>query len=190
MNLRNRAIASIGAAALLASTVMGAVAADDGASADVNVKINKIENGTVSVSVAESALDPFNDLTYSFDAQTSEGDLVVGVLDERGTAGGWTVTLGASNFNGLIATNSIGIDNLALVPGAVQTVDGNAADSSHTASSLAPVTVAQAGFWTAPQFEGDGAYQVNLDGTLQVPAGTLVDEYKSTVTVEITGAQP
>jgi hypothetical protein len=36
--------------------------------------------------------------------------------------------------------------------------------------------------------QGDGVFTLLLDGTLNVPAGTLVDTYTSTVTAEITEA--
>src|SRR5215218_3943306 len=119
MKIRNRVLASVGAAMLLATSTVGAFAAV-GNTADVDVKINPTGSGTVTVSIAETTA--FNDVTYNVTtAQTSTGTLTVTTTDDRGTGLGWNVTIGATDFvrqDHPAVGHDIAINNLALNAGA------------------------------------------------------------------------
>jgi hypothetical protein len=187
MNLRHRIAATVGAAALAAIAVIPGYAATT-SSADVDVDVNTIDGSTVSVQIAETT--PFNDVTYNLTtAQTSSGALTVTVLDNRGTATGWNVTLKATDFirsNTAVGSN-IAVSNFNLTPGAPTRTSGVGAIPTTTFTQL-PVQSTSNPLWTANNNQGDGQFALPLSGSLNVPAGTLVDTYTSTVTADITAA--
>jgi hypothetical protein len=190
MNVRNRVFATLGAAALVATMSTGALAtAPPADTADVAVKITPINGATVSVIVDESTSNPFDDKEYSLSQQTSLGDLDVTVTDNRGTAKGWTIGIYGTDFirsNTTVGAN-IPAGNLALTAGTVTSQPGSGTNpSSVSVPSTLPTATAQ--LWQAASNQGDGIYTVPLIGTLTIPAGTLVDTYQSTVTVEVTAA--
>jgi hypothetical protein len=187
MNFRNRVIAGLGATALLASTVLGAVAADT-ASEPVSVKVNRIDGGTVSVQIAES--QQFSDVVYSLnDVVPSTGKLLVTVSDTRGTATGWDVTLKATDFikGDQTVGENIPVGQFSLTADATNRTSGfgEIPTSKH---DVAPVGASSSALWEADSDEGDGVFTLELGGTLNVPAGTLVDTYTSTVTVDVAAA--
>jgi hypothetical protein len=190
MKIRNQVLGIAGAAVLLTSASLGAfatVAPND--TADVAVEITPVDGATVSVIIDESTSNPFEDKEYSLSQQTSLGDLDVTVTDNRGTAKGWTIGIHGTDFER--SNSTVGADipagNLALSAGTVSSQPGSGADpSSVSVPSNLPTTIAQP--WQAASNEGDGIYTLPLIGTLTIPAGTLVDTYQSTVTVEVTAA--
>ncbi len=192
MNIRNRVLATLGAAALVATMSTGVLASapptgSDSANVDVQVKV--IDGSTVTVSIGETT--SFTDVTYNLTtAQESDGALTVTVKDNRGTARGWNVTLGATNFLRTVNTgigSDIAISNLALTPTTPTRVSG--VGTIPTATSTIPqVSTTQSQLWNAPADKGDGEFAVVLNGALNIPAGQLVDTYKSTITVEVTAA--
>jgi hypothetical protein len=189
MKIRNRVLAAAGAAMLLTSASLGTFAAVPINQADVDVKILPISGGTVTVAIAETT--PFTDVTYNVStAQTSTGSLTVTTTDDRGTGLGWNVTIGATDFARQIHTtvgHDITINNLTLTAGAPTRSSGVGTIPTATTSQT-PVTTPQSQLWNAATNEGDGQFKLPLNGSLNVPAGTLVDTYKSTVTVNVTFA--
>lgn len=187
MNLRNRVIAGLGATLFAASTVLGASAAET-ASEPVAVKVNGLTDGTVSVQIAES--EQFSDVTYSLtEVVDSTGKLLVTVSDTRGSAEGWDVTLKATDFikGNQAVGEDIAVDQFSLTAGATNRTSGVGAIPT-TTSNVAPVATTPKALWEANANQGDGVFTLVLDGTLQVPAGTLVDTYTSTVTVDVAAA--
>src|SRR4051812_30630698 len=99
MNIRNRVLATAGAAVLFASASLGAfaVAPGDTDAADVAIDVNPTGSGTLSVLVSETTA--FNDVTFDLTTiQNSSGVLKVTATDDRGTALGWSVSIGATDF--------------------------------------------------------------------------------------------
>ena len=190
MKIRNRVLLTTGAMALLASVSLGTVAATPINQADVDVQITPIDGATVTVAVAESLSDPFDDKQYSLIQQTSSGRLDVTTTDNRGTATGWTVSISASNFVRTVNTTvgaDIPVGNLALSGGTVTKTPGSGNyPSSVTVPASMPAASTQ--LWKAISNEGDGQFLLPLNGTLTIPAGTLVDKYQSTVTVTVVAA--
>jgi len=187
MGFRTRLAATIGAVALTLVTAGPSIAATT-SNANVDVKVNSIDGATVSVTIAETTA--FNDVTYNLTtASTSSGVLTVDVLDNRGTATGWTVTLKATDF--MRSNTSVGADiavsNFSLSPQSPSRVSGVGTIPT-TTFAQSPVQSTSANLWKANSNEGDGAFRLPLNGTLNVPAGTLVDTYTSTVTADITAA--
>ncbi len=194
MNARNRVLASLGAMTLMVSTALtggAAVPSTDDSTAIVDVQVKGIENGTVSILIEESSGDTFDDVTYNYQTTTpSEGDFVVTVTDERGTAAGWGVTLQGTDFlrqNHPTLGQDIGIGQLGLIPGTPSRLS-TAGTTPTTVSNIGVMTSSPQTLWVANENQGDGQFQTIVAGTLTVPAGTLVDTYKSTITAVITFA--
>jgi hypothetical protein len=189
MKIRNQILGIAGAAVLLTSASLGAFATTPGTTADVDVKITPVDGATVSVIIEESSSNRFDDKEYSLSQQTSLGDLDVTVTDNRGTAKGWTIGIYGTDFirsNTTVGAN-IPAGNLALTAGTVTSQLGSGTNpSSVSVPSTLPTATAQ--LWQAASNQGDGIYTLPLIGTLTIPAGTLVDTYQSTVTVEVTAA--
>ena len=186
MKFRNQVLATVGAATLLASATLGTLATVPVTSADVDVSINPTGTGTVTVSIAETTA--FNDVLYNVTtAQTSTGVLTVTTTDDRGTGLGWNVTIGATDFVRQLhptVGDDITIDNLTLNAGIPTRSSGVGAIPTDTTNQT-PVTTTQSQLWDAATDEGDGQFKLPLNGSLNIPAGTLVDTYKSTVTVDV-----
>lgn len=187
MNLRNRVFATLGATALLASTVLGA-SAELADGEEVSVRVNGIQGGTVSVLIDETRT--FSGVEYSLsETKTADGQLTVTAFDNRGTAKGWNVQLKATDFikDDQTVGSDIAIGNLSLVAGTPQRTSA-VGRTPMTVSNIGAVSDTAQQFWVAALDEGDGEFEVALEGELDVPAGTLVDNYTSTVTAEIIAA--
>lgn len=193
MNTRNRILASLGAMALMVSSVLPGLAADTtvNANAVVDVQVKGIENGTVSISISESDEDTFDDVTYNYTTTTpSYGDFVVTVTDQRGTAAGWNVTLQGTDFErqqNKSVGQDIAIGQLGLIPRTPTRVS-NAGTTPTAVSTIGTMSTSPSQFWQANSNQGDGVFKTVVDGTLTVPAGSLVNTYKSTITASITFA--
>jgi len=184
MNLRNRMLATVGAAAFIVSTTATGVAAP-AADSTASVQITPNENAPLSVSITGGT---FVAKDYSFADQTTTGSLTLGATDERGNQGGWTVSLAATDF--VDGSRSIPVSGMNLVPGTPSRVGTvGTAPVAHTSPVITPSTIS-ATIWSAPAGEGDGQFSLPVEGTLTIPGGTLVGTYVSTVTVNITGNTP
>lgn len=192
MNLYRKCVS--GALALtLAAGMAGSAFAATNDGGDVDVEITpKSTGGVLSVSITD--LD-FGTFEYSLSQRTPTGMITINASDMRGTAGGWTVKLSGDDF----ATNdttplSFDIENLSLPAGTVNHVgapSGHPTSAVPLLSAASPVTAAPQVVLNALPGTGAGIYENQRPGTqLVIPGGTLVGDYQSTLTVEITGDQP
>ena len=188
MNLRTRIFAIVGALMLVggtaATTLAQAVPTDTG-----NATVSITSDATVNylaVSISDASFTP---KPYSFTDQSTSGALTVTVTDTRGTAAGWNVNLDATDFGS--GGGSFSISNLSLTAGAVAGAlfqDATASALGITASNASPVKktgVSTTKVLSAAVASGAGLFNLPMTGSLNIPGGTLVGTYTSTVTVSI-----
>jgi hypothetical protein len=181
MNLKSK----IATLVLAATVAFGA--ASPALANDANTKVTQeITAGTV----LKAELLPTSTLTampFSQTAQTSKGTLNVKIEDSRGTNGGWNVTLQAGEFSpgsGLTAP-AISSKGFVFVNGGGVTASAGKTDNIQTGGQNAPLDTAKRVVY-APQGFGTGIFTQSLNVSLDIPAGQLVGEYQSDITVNIT----
>lgn len=145
-----------------------------------NAEVTITSTGSRVVSI--EAID-FGDKTYSFSTQTATASAIVKVEDNTGSGSGWNVTLQGVDFE-RDASTKIAIGNLSLAAGTPASTAGQAT-TGITAPAIT-VGTGPAKIASAPALSGMGHYTITYPGTLTVPGGTLVGDYKSTLTVSIT----
>lgn len=185
MRIKPGIFASLGAAALLALSAGSGVAVDPPAGPTTDVDIVVTSTGTLSVTVVET--DAFNDVTYSFDTVTSNGELTITVTDARGTAVGWSFNLRGTTFTGTVSGpgDTFPITALALEHASTTALAGNTNVSGVHGYDITSVAEAGQQVASADEDFGNGIYALTYDGELTVPGDTLVDTYTTTITVEI-----
>lgn len=158
------------------------------------VEIVPIANDGGTLSVAIINVD-FGEHEYRLTDHTVNGKLSIYASDMRGTAGGWTVTLAGTDLNSSsYPTLPISIGNLYSPAGTVCHIG----DPSGHPTDAPPVPVASwlishspVAVLSAVPGTGAGIYENSRAGTLlNIPGGTLIGEYKSTLTITISGEQP
>ncbi len=164
---------------LVLSTAMTASAAT---SDNAIVTVNAIPQAALSASITGVT---FPAVTYSFSNATTTGNFTIQAVDNRGTAAGWNITVSASDFKNQDASRSFSASHLSLAAGTVAVNAGNASTTGQGKFSVSDMS-AGGKVWNAGVGSGDGDYTLTSLGTLVVPGGTLVDTYKSLVTVSIT----
>ncbi len=176
--------------ALALTLSVGLVGSAFAATGDVAVEVIPIANNGNVLTVAISQLTDLGDYQYSLtDQPTSPGLLKIDAADYRGTADGWKVTLSGTDFIPVLFT----VDNLGLTAGTVRTISTSAlpSEAAPVSSSAADVMLAPGStVLTAPTGTGAGIYQADYQVDLNIPGGTLVGQYTSTLTVTISGNTP
>ncbi|MGC4190275.1 MAG: WxL domain-containing protein [Thermomicrobiales bacterium] len=169
------------------SAVSGAYAAD---SADVTVKVSAPQGAVLSASITAGG---FSDVECSVTQdKVSSGTLSVVANDPRGEGSGWNVTFktgdkftDTSDGSRSFSANAFKITNQSLTPGQNSSADGVSTQTpgaGSTATSPQKIMLAQ-------QKSGMGSYTDTINADVTVPKGTLVGQYKTTVTVSITAGQ-
>jgi hypothetical protein len=180
-------IALVAAFMLLVGSGAAALAQDQlGDSGDATVEITVDPNENF-LAVAVTDVD-FEAWPYSFADRDVYGDLFVEVTDTRGTAFGWNVNLSATDFVRADSEYSFDIDNLSLIANGVtdQAYGGIPADASCILdTSASPVDGTGQQILSANVDCGMGQFELEMDGTLTIPGGTLAGVYESIVTVDI-----
>lgn len=179
MQFKTKFVGIVGAALMTVGAFGGAYA--ESTTADVNVKVGSPANATLAASITGGR---FADVTYragnSF--QNSNGTIVVTATDTRGVGSGWTVSLSSgSDFTS--GSQSFSVNNLSLQSGSVQGRD-NANANGITPAAITAVGNSQA-VMVASKNNGLGVFDDTIQGTVKVPDGTLVGDYKTTLTVSI-----
>ncbi|CAN5642605.1 hypothetical protein BH09CHL1_BH09CHL1_00860 [soil metagenome] len=179
MNFKSKFVGIVGAAFMTVGMIGGAYAET---TADVNVKVGAPSNATLAASITGGR---FADVTYragnSF--QNSNGNIVVTATDTRGVGSGWTVTL-SSNGDFKDGNKGFAVSNFSLQSGSVQGRD-NANANGITPAAVGAVGGSQS-VMVASSGSGMGVFDDTVQGTIKVPDGTLVGDYKTTLTVAIT----
>lgn len=176
-------------ALMLAAGIAGGALAAETADGDVDVEIIPMaEGGVLSVSITSLNL---GQLEYSLTPQHAGGHIDIHASDLRGNADGWYVVLSGTDFDA--ADDEFAVDNLDLSNGVVTTIDPSGhATNAAPQQAVTPATLADNGtqVLTAAPRVGAGKYKLTYEADLNIPAGTLVGEYQSTLTVTITGFAP
>lgn len=181
MTRRQRIMAVVGALAILGVTLTTGSGHGDGHVGESSVTIlpGPLVTTLTWVSFEEHSLGP--------GGESQNGYLVLRVLDERGYATGWNVSL--STTDSVHASNNLGTGQLTLSPGAVSLVRGNPDLAGHATFEVDPVRTTPALLWSAPQHSGDGEYDLPLASTHGLPGGQHRN-YPYTVIVHIGGSAP
>lgn len=179
---------------ILSALALGGVTSAQSDTGEATVQIVPIENDGGILSVSITSVD-FGEHEYRLADHTATGHLTIYASDMRGTASGWSVTLAGDDLQS--AENpgfAIPIENVYAPTGTVAhmgSASGHPTDALPTALAAWPVTNAPAMVLVAAPGSGAGSYENHRAGTaLVIPGGTLIGEYKSTLTVTISGDQP
>jgi hypothetical protein len=192
MNFRNKLVAVVGSALILASSLtMGAAQSAPTATGNATVRVTS-DTTTNYLAVSINSAD-FGGVPYSFQNQQANASLTVGVTDTRGSAAGWNVSLNATDFRNGDGSQFFGIGNLSLVAGTQvgqPYISGDPMPSTANMTAFSAAPVQKTGdsttkIWSAAELAGAGKFELPMAGTLTVPGGTLVGDYTSVVTVSI-----
>lgn len=151
------------------------------AATEGTASVRVTSDGTLSVSIDDAA---FEDVPYSFDETSTESTVVVKVEDNRGTGAGWKISLHGSDFVNDDGA-SFDISNLALTAGTATTTAGQDVSGITTSGVTVSGDSSEVVIASAQQSAGMGHYTIEYPATLHVPGGTLVGDYKSTLTVDV-----
>jgi hypothetical protein len=184
VNLKSTVTAFAAAALVTLSATTGAFAGD---SADVSVRVSTPSNATISASIESGS---FQEVQYRTGnaSQNSNGTLTVYATDTRGTGSGWTVSLKGSGPFTSAEGNSFALDKFGLQAGSVQGVSGENVNGI-TPQAIGGVSTNAQTIMVAQQKTGLGQFKDTINATVQVPDGTLVGQYKTTLTVAIVAGQ-
>jgi hypothetical protein len=151
--------------------------------------------GGLSASIAAASMQS---ITYSNNAQSTNGTLTLSVSDPRGTSQGWTVTVQSTDFefqgSGNANARSIPATGFVLATADAPTnVSGQPVDPASSHGPLVPAGALSQGALSSartpvtayPGF-GSGDYSQDLHVTLAIPGQTQAGIYQAVLTVAIT----
>lgn len=155
-----------------------------------NIVTQTVNAGTRSSSIADVSLSA---VTYSHNAQSSTGTMVLTADDSSGSGAGWNVTVQSSDF---VYSGSNGGTN---IPAVNFTVTSASAATSTAGEAVSPIGGPKVPLtFTTPasldvarktlQAEltfGEGTYTQSLGASLALPAAARVGTYTGTMTVTI-----
>jgi hypothetical protein len=101
--------------------------------------------------------------TTSSNVDSDPGSMVISVLDERGSASGWTVVF-ASRAT-FFPQETTDVDSQILVAGVIEVHQGNRELAGHSIQAFGSVAVIDSVRWTTVPQSGDGQYALTLEGT-------------------------
>lgn len=160
---------------------------------EAGIVVQENSSGTVSPVITKAP--DFGTVNYSVIDQEGitnpvdgADNLIIEVTDDRGGNEGWEVTISGTAFTGSETSNVFEVSNLTLGTGSVDAQYGDsenvdAAAGHEMSESLEPILTAN------PDVGSNGIFTVTYTGnTLTVPGGTPVDQYVSTLTVQVPAA--
>jgi len=185
MNLKSTVLGIFGAAVMTMSMIGGAGAATT--QAEVSVKVGAPDNAVLAASITGGA---FREVKYRAgnSSQNSDGTITITATDTRGLGTGWNVKLRANGDFVAEGNKSFSINTFSLQSGSVQGLNSANANGI-TAQAIGGVGTSSQTVLVAQQGSGMGEFTNTVNGTIKVPDGTLVGDYKTTLTVEITAGQ-
>lgn len=181
MTSRQHIMAVVGALALLGATFsLGSGSSDD----HVHTSSVTILPGPLTAILTWVSVD---EQFQGSSVENQDGYFILHVVDERGYATGWHVSVSTLDYSG--PDGHLGADQLVLVPGSVSVVRGNPNLTGHSTFSIEPMRTHPSRLWSVPNLSGDGEYDLPLGATL----GTPDDHHRNylyTVIVNIDGVAP
>lgn len=177
-------IASGTLALVLATGIAGSSLAKDDHIGDVSVSIHPIKDGGYSASIGDLR---FGSYQYRLTDRVVPGTVTIGASDLRGDAQGWSVTITGGDFDG-----DFGIHNLSLDTGTVTKTSksGHPTEAVPSQNAITKMSNDEQTVLVAAPGTGAGEYNATYNASLNIPAGTLVGGYQTTLTVSISGDQP
>lgn len=181
MTPRQRILAVVGALALLGATLSTGLGSGDD---HVDTSSVTIHPGPLTANLTWVSLDGQPEGTS---VAGQDGYFTLRVLDERGYATGWNVSVSTIGYPG--SGGNLGPGQLALWPGAVSIVQGNPNLAGHVTFCVDPLRKSPALVWSVPYLSGDGEYALPLGVTPAMPADHQ-RHTSYTVIVNIDGIAP
>lgn len=171
MNLRNRLIASVGAAVLFASSLAGVAHAETSQSSAEVV----ITGGELTASITAYDLA---DLNFGFENQSVSGNLDAELSDMTGSYDGWEATLALGTLNGV---NGDGSD--LSIPVAATGVSGPTTIAGQTWNGTCFAAGASGGGCSVGEGQGSGHYSVSIPLSATIPGNTPTQTLTSVATL-------
>lgn len=112
--------------------------------------------------------------------------ITVTVMDTRFNQRGWTLSISANDFVGAETDRTIPTDNFSLEAGTVEVHAGDA-DPLPVAHSFSLSPESHVLFAAEPG-SGSGRYSVPFTSEVLIPANTLADMYRTTITISLDSA--
>lgn len=181
MTRRQRILAVVGALALIGATLSTGMGHGDDLAVESSVTV------LPGPLVATLNWVSFEKRFACTGAEGEHGYFVLRVLDERGYATGWHISVSAAASS--VPGGPPGTDHLTLVPGAVSTVRGNPQLAGHVTFHLDPVSTTPSLLWTVPNYSGDGEYDLPLVSAVGLPGDPCINDLY-TIVVNIGSGAP
>lgn len=178
MNLRQRILTVVAALALLGATPGTGLGYGDGL---VDTSSVTVHPGPLTARLTWVAVGGNPEVMC---VQRPNGHLSLRVLDERGNASGWSVSMSIQDDSA-----PDGAHGLTLLPGTVTTVRGNPDLSGHSTFRVDAGRTTTSLLWSVPEHSGDGEYDLALTST-QGLAGSQRTNCVYTIIVNIDGVAP
>lgn len=187
MNIKQKVLSVLGAGALMLTGLAGAAAqtADSPTQVPVDVVVGSPSGAGITWTVVVTS--PWDDVVSDLDdAQDTTGAFAVTITDNRFTERGWEFSISANDFVGATTSDILPIENFYVNTGEVVALSSNAG-TLPVASDFTMLETDQRLVYAAPG-SGSGRYQVNVAGTVTIPANTVADTYETTINISLNAA--
>ena len=184
MNFRKGIVTAAAALLIVAGGAASTVDAAESGTGNASVQITAGSSSVMSVEVTSAN---FGTSEYSYAETSKTAKVTITATDNRGTGLGWHVNLSGTDFAGNNG-KSFDVGNLALAADALNGVASggyNPSVDGITKNGAAPVKSSPTSILSAQASKGIGQFKYDMNGTLKIPAGTLVGTYTSVLTVAI-----
>lgn len=187
MNVKQTVLSLAGAGVMTFAGLTGAFAqaVNSPTAVPVDVVVGSPSGAGITWTVVVTS--PWDDVVSDLDAaQTTTGAFAVTITDNRFTERGWEFAISANDFVGESTGETLAITNFDVNSGEVVALSSNAG-TLPVASDFTMTQTAQRLVYAAPG-SGSGRYQVNVAGTVSIPANTVADTYETTINISLNAA--